>query len=157
MFVGAVLICITASVAGLIFNTINPKGIPLDYKKIADPGSSTDDSSFCEPFPIFPEDAFELFDAGTVTFFIDTRDKDDFATGHIKDALNIPLDDAYPIYQSLKSKLPKDGIYIFYCDEGCDSSMEVAYFFCHNGYTDGNILVFDDGYNYWKEADYPVE
>lgn len=157
MVVGAVIICITASVIGLLFNMANPKGIPLDYKKIADPGSSTNNDSFCEPVPLFPEDAFEIFDAGDVTFFIDTREEDEFATGHIKGALNIPAEKAYPVFQSLKAKLPKDGIYIFYCDEGCDSSMEVAYFFCQNGFTDGNILVFEDGYNYWKEEGYPVE
>lgn len=158
MVVGSVIICITASVIGLLFNMVNPNRIPLDYKKIADPTATvSDDNGFCEPVPTFSEDAFDLLNAGEVTYFIDTREKDEFATGHIKGALNIPSEKAYPVYQSLKFKLPKDGVYIFYCDEGCDSSMEVAYFFCQNGFTDGNIRVLDDGFEYWKEEGYPVE
>lgn len=163
IIVGAVLIGIVASVVGLIFNVYNPKGIPLDYRKISAEDTPTSENSpneinaNCEPIPAYPEDIFHLYDDGEIIFFIDTRDKEEYEAGHIKDALNIPLDELYPAYQAFQSMMPRDGKYVFYCNDGCDSSMEVADFFCKKGYLDGNICVLDDGYNVWVEAGYPVE
>lgn len=159
-FFSAIAIGIVSTVIGLLFNTVNPNGIPFDHRKIANSNEviSTDVKSTvnCEPIPIYIEDAFAYFDSGSV-IFIDSRQPEEFAAGHIKGAMNIPVDQAFPAYTRHKDKFPLDSKIVFYCDAGCDSAMELAFFFCEQGFTDGNILVYEDGFAFWKDSGYPVE
>jgi rhodanese-related sulfurtransferase len=156
----AVVIGIVSTVIGLLFNTVNPNGIPLDYTKIAklkDVKSEVKSSEVnCEPLPIYIEEVFLYFTNGNA-IFVDSRQPDEFAAGHIKGAINIPVDEAFPAYNRHKDKFPPDSKIIFYCDAGCDSAMELAFFFCNQGFTDGNILVYEDGFAAWKDSGYPFE
>lgn len=45
---------------------------------------------------------------------IDIRDKDDYEKGHIKGAVNIPMDELEKDY----SKMPKNKILVLYCESG---------------------------------------
>jgi rhodanese-related sulfurtransferase len=154
-FFSAVAIGIISSAIGLLFNTVNPNGIPLEHKKIVKPAEEKSEVN-CEPLPIYIEEAFLYFNSEDA-IFIDSRQPEEFAAGHIKGAMNIPVDKAFPAYNRHKDKFPLDRKIVFYCDEGCDSAMELAFFFCHQGFTDGNILVYEDGFSSWRDSGYPVE
>lgn len=159
-FFSAVAIGIVSTVIGLLFNTVNPNGIPLDHRKIANSNDVKSDivetTVNCEPIPIYIEDAFALFDSGDV-IFVDSRQPEEFAEGHISGAINIPVDQAFPMYNRHKDKFPLDSKIVFYCDVGCDSAMELAFFFCKQDFVDGNILVYEDGFASWRDSGYPVE
>lgn len=49
---------------------------------------------------------------------VDVRSPSEFATGHVKGAINIPVDDMYKDCNNVTSKLPKDKYVIFMCASG---------------------------------------
>lgn len=165
-FLGAVYMGVFICIVGLSFNSLQKNSLPLDHTKIMEQKSSpeiinkisgTHHKTSCEPYPIFTEQLKEMYDAGSVTI-IDARIENEFKTGHIKGSINIPVDKVMYKFKDLQPSLPIDGIYVFYCGSSeCDIAMEVARFFCMNGYQDGKILVYQDGYDAWRDAGYPVE
>ena len=93
------------------------------------------------------------FDAGSAVF-IDARDPEDYVSGHIRDAINIPYD-YYEDYEDVMDGLDDDGIYIIYCSgEECSLSIDLADYL----YTDkliDKLLIFEGGWPQWRNAGYP--
>ena len=93
------------------------------------------------------------FDAGSA-IFIDARDPEDYVSGHIRDAINIPYD-YYEDYEDVMDGLDDDGIYIIYCSgEECSLSIDLADYL----YTDkliDKLLIFEGGWPQWRDAGYP--
>lgn len=54
--------------------------------------------------------------------FIDVREADEFAHGHVKDALNVPLSELMN-NRTLKQDIPKDSEIIVYCRSGSRSTL----------------------------------
>lgn len=56
------------------------------------------------------------------TIFIDVREPDEYATGHVKNALNIP---PYELMDNPKAleKIPKDASIVLYCRSGARSNV----------------------------------
>ena len=90
--------------------------------------------------------------------WVDVRNKDDYSKGHVKGALGISLSDL----EYNLDRIPKDKEIVFYCegtwDGGkCDSSMSAGRILIKNGFKQGKIKVFEDGYGAWENAGYPIE
>ncbi len=88
--------------------------------------------------------------------FIDARDIDDYETGHISDAINIPFDDI-DNYESVIIGLDPDFPVVIYCSGGeCDLSVDLGDLL-FDEYDFSNVLIFEGGYPNWKELGYLIE
>jgi rhodanese-related sulfurtransferase len=102
-------------------------------------------------------EAEDLFSQGlAAAVFLDSRRREDFATGHIAGALSIPLEDhkqglpdgvlVYPFSQTL----------IVYCEGGdCQTSIALAKLIQVRGFRD--IRIFSGGWAEWSAAGLPTE
>ncbi|MCF7824980.1 MAG: hypothetical protein K9N35_12525 [Candidatus Marinimicrobia bacterium] len=85
--------------------------------------------------------------------FLDARSEDDFQTGHIQGAVNIPVHafvDSLPYLE----KLAPDTRLITYCDGAdCNASIELAFDLKMMGFS--NVAFFFGGWQEWQQAGYP--
>ncbi|MEK7308731.1 MAG: rhodanese-like domain-containing protein, partial [Nitrospirota bacterium] len=111
-----------------------------------------------EPAIIHLEEAYEnyylLFKD---VVWIDVRDIEDYKRGHIKKALGIPLSEI----EARLNEIPKNKEIVFYCEGtwdggSCEASRSAGRILIKNGYKQGNIKVFEDGYGAWEDAGYPI-
>jgi len=83
-------------------------------------------------------------------FFIDARNAEEFAKGHIGNSVNI-----FPYEQEVKymekiMTLPRDKIFVIYCTGGtCDLSHKVADDMLGAGFK--NIFIFTGGWDEWNK------
>ena len=93
------------------------------------------------------------FDVGSA-IFIDARDPEDYISGHIKNAINIPYD-YYEDYEDVIDSLNTSAVFVIYCSgEECSLSMDLAdYLF--NELLFERILIFEGGWPQWRDAEYP--
>ncbi len=93
------------------------------------------------------------FDAGSAVF-IDARDPEDYESGHIQNAINIPYD-YYEDYEDVINGLDDAGIYIVYCNgEECSLSIDLADYLYTEKLID-KLLIFEGGWPQWRDAGYP--
>jgi rhodanese-related sulfurtransferase len=93
------------------------------------------------------------FDVG-FAIFIDARDPEDYESGHIKDAINIPYD-YYEDYQEIIDALDDAGLYIIYCSgEECSLSIDLADYLYNDKLID-KLLIFEGGWPEWRDEGYP--
>ena len=93
------------------------------------------------------------FDAGSAVF-IDARDSEDYESGHIQHAMNIPYD-YYEDYEDVINGLDDAGIYIIYCSgEECSLSIDLADYLYNEKLID-KLLIFEGGWPQWRDAGYP--
>ncbi len=86
--------------------------------------------------------------------WVDVRDGSDFEKGHIPGAINIEISD---LRDAIKS-LPKDKEIVLYCyGSECDEAEAAGTILIENGFKQGKIKVFTDGYSNWEAAGYPVK
>ena len=99
------------------------------------------------------EFAQNLFNENSA-IFIDARDSEDYNSGHIENAINIPFD-YYEDYEDIINELDDTAPHVIYCSgEECSLSMDLAdYFF--NELAFENILIFEGGWPQWRDADLP--
>ena len=93
------------------------------------------------------------FDASSA-IFIDARDPEEYESGHIQNAINIPYD-YYEDYEDVINGLDDTAPHVIYCSgEECSLSMDLAdYLF--NELAFENILIFEGGWPQWRDADLP--
>ena len=105
------------------------------------------------PMAINIEFAQNLFNEKSA-IFIDARDSEDYNSGHIENAINIPFD-YYEDYEDVINGLDDTAPHVIYCSgEECSLSMDLAdYFF--NELAFENILIFEGGWPQWRDADLP--
>ena len=105
------------------------------------------------PMAINIEFAQNLFNEKSA-IFIDARDSEDYNSGHIENAINIPFD-YYEDYEDVINELDDTAPHVIYCSgEECSLSMDLAdYFF--NELAFENILIFEGGWPQWRDADLP--
>ena len=106
------------------------------------------------PMAINVEFAEHLYKNELATF-IDARDSEDYNSGHIKNAINIPYD-YYEEYEDIISNLDDTFTYIIYCNgEECSLSMDLAdYLF--NELAFEKILIYEGGWPEWEDANLPI-
>ena len=93
------------------------------------------------------------FDVGSAVF-IDARDPEDYESGHIQHAMNIPYD-YYEDYEDVINGLDDAGIYIIYCSgEECSLSIDLADYLYNEKLID-KLLIFEGGWPQWRDAGYP--
>lgn len=87
--------------------------------------------------------------------FIDSRSREEFGSGRIPGALNIPLEENK---DGLRAALPfpADRILVVYCEGGdCQTSISLAKLIQGRGFRD--IRIFMGGFGEWTEAGLPAE
>jgi rhodanese-related sulfurtransferase len=88
--------------------------------------------------------------------FIDARQAEDYAEGHIKDALSFPVNQFDEQIDAFKKQYALDMTIITYCSgRTCTDSHKLAQLLLQEGYE--NVAVFIDGYQHWKEEGGAVE
>lgn len=99
--------------------------------------------------------AKQLFDAGSA-IFIDAREPEEFAEGHIPGALSMPYDEVTSEPDRMSFDTGGRAL-IVYCGGGaCELSLNLAWDLIGFGGHD-RVLVYEGGYPEWDEAGYPVE
>jgi rhodanese-related sulfurtransferase len=99
------------------------------------------------------DEARDLYLKGAL--FVDARYSDDFILGHVKGAINVPLqqfDELRPVLENI----PREKPIVAYCDgTGCSSSVELAAKLRAAGYA--NVCVFYGGWRDWVVHQQPKE
>lgn len=85
--------------------------------------------------------------------FIDAREPERFALGHIAEALNVPLYRP-EVWPGTLENLAKEAMIVTYCDDDCDSARRLAEALMALGYT--KIYVMDRGYDSWRNQGFPT-
>jgi len=87
---------------------------------------------------------------------IDARDPEDYESGHIINAVNIPFN-FYDDYTDLIDSLDYKGIYIVYCGGGdCSLSIDLADILFNEKLFE-NVFIFEGGFPEWKSAGLPIQ
>ena len=170
-FKEAFIILIISVILGLAANAISSKGIPLvrddrerfvidSTKKSVDlkVRGKLNKAGFYQPVNIPVEAAKQLFDENVK--FIDGRTAEEFKTGHIKGAINIPYiefkDKSNEEKLEMLKGFGKDDVIVSYCGSvECEISIDNAYEIAKVGYNDMKIYL--GGYKEWNNLGYPVE
>ncbi len=95
-----------------------------------------------------------MFDTGEAVF-VDSRHPFDFRMGHIRSAINIPLNELSTKQRAIAS-LPRDKTIVVYCDGSeCNSSIELAAKLYEQGL--GGVKIFFGGWQEWTAKKFPTE
>jgi rhodanese-related sulfurtransferase len=128
---------------------VSPVG-PQDGGKVTPPPEPTN-TGVALGFEIKSDQAKMLFDMGTP--FIDAREPQFFAQGHVERAMNMTADQVIGNAAELIRYRP--GPIVVYCSGGdCDASHHVATRLQALQFTQIHIMI--DGYPGWKEKGFPV-
>ena len=84
-------------------------------------------------------------DVFAAAVFVDTRDAEQFAAGHIEGAINIEWREA----PARLGELPETGMVIFYCNTGTLSAQAT---FAARLLGHENVVVLQSGYTGWQET-----
>lgn len=122
---------------------------------------SPDEAKLAQPTLIRTPDAKKLFEGNPKAVFVDVRDAQEYAAGHIPGAVSMPLDDIAQKWTTL----PKNKVIVLY--EGgtrggspadvCAFSRAAGRFVLARGFDKASVKVYQDGLKGWKEAGMPVD
>lgn len=145
------LILLAACVLGFSYTATSKKGIFAEARE----KSAAQHSSAANSLPMIGlDEARSLFENGQA-LFIDARHEFDYKLGHIKGAINIPLNE-YDAKKSILAEYAKEKIIIAYCDGAeCNSSIELAARLFADGFT--SVKIFFGGWREWSGGQLPVE
>jgi rhodanese-related sulfurtransferase len=88
--------------------------------------------------------------------FIDARAPDEYLSGHIRGAFNVPADNFDEFYPRVEPQITSDSLIIAYCDgEACPLASDLAFTLAAKGYSHVRVLV--NGWSSWQDAKLPVE
>ncbi len=141
----ALLIVALGAGVGLAANQLSPRGIPL----IAPPETKPSKADF---IPL--EEALMLWRRGDV-LFLDARAPEDYASGHIGAAVNLPAMEFEQRFPHWAPLLAPNGPLVIYCDgTECDLSRRLLQELQARGFTNGRIL--SNGWTVWRQAGLPT-
>ncbi len=101
------------------------------------------------------EQARLLFEQNAVQF-VDARPQSQYAEGHVRDALSLPLQKVDRYFVERADRLESQKTIVTYCDgESCDLSHELALFLKEMGFENVRVLV--NGWTIWQEAGLPTD
>ena len=149
-------IIIVSFIFGVGYNAVRTESLSLLYQKPVERTVEEVDSLLREttilsvPQYINLESAKEMYDRGII--FIDARDEEEFAEGHIKGAILAPsTPELVQLFPDRSSPI------VTYCSGGdCDVSMELAEQLMFDWEYE-RIFVYLGGWPEWEKAGYPVE
>ena len=105
-----------------------------------------------EPFyRINAEEAKEMVDSGEAVAVVDVRNPDEYAAGHVKDAIFMPVDTVL----ARVDELPRDKKLLFICAMGVRSGLacEMA---AAMGVDTERLYNIEEGTDAWIEAGHPA-
>jgi rhodanese-related sulfurtransferase len=140
-----IMILFFSASSGLLYNLLSDHGIPLIRKSIdLKPGSH-----------LTLEQTYTLL-VEKNALFIDTRYMDEYLTGHISGAQNLPANASRDQISNFLQDISKSHIIVTYCSSPrCLSSRRLAGFLTYQGYT--NVFIYLAGFEEWEKEKYPVE
>ncbi|MBT5234826.1 MAG: rhodanese-like domain-containing protein [Candidatus Marinimicrobia bacterium] len=155
---------VVSTVLGISAQAVLPNGIGLrteitvigdDSTGVAVPAVSINPNGEGEAASnISLNNAYSAFESNAA-LFIDARSPEDFGTGHITRAINLPVHafmDSLPYLE----KLDPGRHIITYCDgEDCNASIDLAADLKMMGFA--NVNFFFGGWQEWRDAGYPIE
>jgi rhodanese-related sulfurtransferase len=182
------IVLVISAIFGLTANAINPKGVKLILEKniyaldtakqkktidafVNDPydtnskktsnnmlSGKKNKEGFIEPENITVELAKNLFDRNAL--FIDARNKEEYDSVHVKDAICIPYVDfknkSVPDRIDIMKRYNKDGIIVVYCrGDKCEMSIDLAYEIAKLGFN--SVSIYRGGIKEWKEKGFPTQ
>ncbi len=130
-----------------------------DHSHEAKPKPNPKPTSKGEPTVLRVREAYEQhFGAAARTVWVDVRDQDEYRAGHIRGAVNIPLQS----FAAGLDRIPADKIIILYCQDPaptgvCTAAISAGRILLQNGYPPGNVKVLEPGPGAWRQAGYPTE
>jgi rhodanese-related sulfurtransferase len=138
-----VIICLSI-ICGLTYNALSNSRIPLIYEPLNLQSGAI----------LTIEQTARLLTEGQ-TLFVDTRYKDEFEQGHLKNAINLPANATRDQILSFFEDIPKGQQIVIYCSSpSCNSSRRLAGFLTYLGYT--KVFIYLAGYEEWEANDYPI-
>lgn len=155
----ALIVC-AATLTALAVNALSPRGIALvgqwDVEKGVVSAVSKHDVVDYQREIKRVEDAFALYQAGE-SLFVDARDDDLFAQGHITGAAHLFVYDYDNVIDAFVERYPdKDRLIVTYCSgRECEDSHTLAQYLTEEGYR--HVKVFIDGFPAWEKEGLPVE
>jgi rhodanese-related sulfurtransferase len=155
----ALLLVFLAALVGIIYNLVNPQGIPMlgTWSPKILPGGVIAPPSYTEgeDAPVINlSEAQAALNSGQA-IFLDARKAEDYRQGHITGAVQLFLEEFDTQYPRVKDRLPQDQTIITYCDgDDCELSLFLARNLQFEGYED--VRIFFGGWKEWKEAGLPI-
>lgn len=159
VFFKFVLIILIGSLIGILNNSFSTSGIALvgswSKRIISDslivPGSY--DAQ--DPPAISLSEAERSFQTKKV-LFVDARLSEDFNSGHVAKAINLPYEDFEDNFPKVEKSLSSATELIIYCDgTECESSLFLARLLKDKGFQ--SIKIFFGGWKEWVQAGLPTE
>ncbi len=99
------------------------------------------------------DESYEVFLNNEDYLFIDVRSEDEYKSGHVKGAINIPVSEI----ENRLDEIPADKSLIVYCNgSGCDRSGSAAGVLKENGFKNVYDMI-GSGIFEWEEKGYPIE
>ena len=149
-------IIIVSFIFGVGYNAVRTESLSLLYQKPVERTVEEVDSLLREttilsvPEYINLESAKEMYDRGII--FIDARDEEEFAEGHIKGAILAPsTPELVQLFPDRSSAI------VTYCSGGdCDVSQELAEELMYDWEYE-RIFVYLGGWPQWESAGFPIE
>jgi len=154
-----ILLSIAALILAFTVNSISSNGIPImntwydNRHKIEleiPPSYDAETDSL-----LSMQEAFTLWNDKKAVF-LDTREPDEYAEGHIPGAINFPFEHWDDCWEEVEPLLSSDKTIVCYCGGlDCELSLFAAREFQAIGYPD--TYIFFGGFNKWVEYDLPWE
>lgn len=136
----ALLIFFISAISAIFYNALVANGLPLIYQKIEIQPGNTLELHLLK----------KLLNRNAVVL-IDARSADDFQSGHIPDAVNLPLRSPRNRKIDFLSKFSKNKIFILYCtNPECTQAERLAKQFNLLGFK--NTHIFSGGWEAWQNA-----
>ena len=140
-----IIIVVVSGLCGFIYNSISTNGVALIYKPL-----NLESGSF-----LSIEQTMTLLNEGR-SLFIDTRYKEEFEQGHLKNAKNLPANSTREQMMAFFESVQKDKQIVTYCSSpACNSSRRLAGFLTYLGYT--KVLIYLEGFKEWEAHNFPIE
>ncbi|MCF7808454.1 MAG: rhodanese-like domain-containing protein [Candidatus Marinimicrobia bacterium] len=151
-----------AGILGILAQFILPNGISLrtemttlmtESEAVAIPSVSVDPEGDLEAVNITLKDAHKAY-LDSTALFLDARDPEIYAKGHIAGAINLPAGAFMDSLDYLES-LDRDRLVISYCDGAeCNASIDLASNLELMGFR--QVRFFFGGWQEWIAAGYPT-
>ena len=155
----AAVIIIISGVLATVFNSLSSQSIPL---RGSWPSMAGSDSIIVPPSAAEGDTPFISLDEAAAKFqskktiFLDAREPEDYSSGHIRAAINLPFERLDEYWGKVVDSLPKSGEIVTYCSgDECESSLFLGRELVARGYN--KILVFYGGWREWEKARLPIE
>ncbi|OGJ94181.1 MAG: hypothetical protein A2487_07660 [Candidatus Raymondbacteria bacterium RifOxyC12_full_50_8] len=154
---GCIVIALIAIALAFIVNALSPRGIALvgqwdTAKGVISAKAKHDFINQAREIDL-PK-AQEYFNEGVL--FVDARAAEDYAAGHIRGAISLPVDNFFSVFGPFRQAYPDSTLIVAYCSgRECPDSHELAENLENAGYV--HVKVFIDGFPAWKSEGLPVE